>query len=203
MFSLSSVGVGPAAGRRPGDRRQGDEGDHRQGGERGQTGRWSLVAGRWPLAAADVDRGAIAGFLKGYKLAGDNSNYLAEKSIEQQSAKVDTFINYESWLPTLNNGGKLPEKLVLVYPKVGVSPSAITVHSNGKFAYVADADSNSNSNSNSLSTYAIDPTCGAWTVIGSPAVAGGQPSVMAIKATAWLTARQLPAARRPCPCAPR
>jgi len=73
------------------------------------------------LAAADVDRGAIAGFLKGYKLPGDNSTYLAEKFIEQQGARVNTFINYESWLLTLNNSGKLREKLVLVYPKEGVS----------------------------------------------------------------------------------
>ena len=73
------------------------------------------------LSAADVDRGAIAGFLKGYKLAGDNSTYLAEKFIEQQGTKVNTFINYESWLLTLNSGGKLREKLVLVYPKEGVS----------------------------------------------------------------------------------
>jgi Ca-activated chloride channel family protein len=73
------------------------------------------------LAAADVDRGAIAGFLKGYKLAGDNSTYLAEKFIEQQGTKVNAFINYESWLLTLNNGGRLREKLVLVYPKEGVS----------------------------------------------------------------------------------
>ena len=73
------------------------------------------------LAAEDVDRSAIAGFLKGYKLAGDNSTYLAEKFIEQQGTKVNTFINYESWLLTLNTGGKLREKLVLVYPKEGVS----------------------------------------------------------------------------------
>ena len=35
------------------------------------------------LNAADVDRVAIANFLKGYKLAGDNSTYLSEKFIEQ------------------------------------------------------------------------------------------------------------------------
>jgi len=73
------------------------------------------------LAAEDVDRGAIAGFLKGYKLAGDNSTYLAEQFILQQGPKVNAFINYESWLLTLNNGGKLREKLVLVYPREGVS----------------------------------------------------------------------------------
>jgi Ca-activated chloride channel family protein len=76
------------------------------------------------LTAADVDRGAIAGFLKGYKLAGDNSTYLSEKFIELQGTQpgqVNTFINYESWLLSLNNGGKLREKLVLVYPNEGVS----------------------------------------------------------------------------------
>jgi len=76
------------------------------------------------LSADDVDRGAIAGFLKGYKLAGDNSTYLSEKFIEQQGTQpgqVNTFINYESWLLSLNNGGKLREKLVLVYPNEGVS----------------------------------------------------------------------------------
>ncbi len=73
------------------------------------------------LAAADVDRGAIANFLKGYKLVGDNSTYLAEQFIAQQGPKLNAFINYESWLLTLNNGGKLKEKLVLVYPKEGVS----------------------------------------------------------------------------------
>ena len=73
------------------------------------------------LAAADVDRGAIASFLKGYKLVGDNSTYLAEKFIEGQGPRLNAFINYESWLLSLNNGGKLKEKLVLVYPKEGVS----------------------------------------------------------------------------------
>jgi Ca-activated chloride channel family protein len=73
------------------------------------------------LTAADVDRRAIAGFLKGYKLPGDNSTYLAEKFIEQQGTQVNTFINYESWLLSLNSSGKLREKLTLVYPHEGVA----------------------------------------------------------------------------------
>ena len=76
------------------------------------------------LTAADVDRGAIAGFLKGYKLPGDNSTYLAEKFIEQQGNQrnqLNAFINYESWLLSLNNGGKLREKLTVVYPHEGVA----------------------------------------------------------------------------------
>ncbi len=73
------------------------------------------------LAAADVDRAAIADFLKGYKLPGDNSTYLSEQFILQQGSRVNAFINYESWLLSLNASGKLREKLVLVYPFEGVS----------------------------------------------------------------------------------
>ncbi|HEY0820267.1 MAG TPA: VWA domain-containing protein [Rhizobacter sp.] len=76
------------------------------------------------LTASDVNRGAIAGFLKGYKLPGDNSTYLTEKFLEQQGnnpSQLNAFINYESWLLSLNNGGKLREKLVLVYPHEGVA----------------------------------------------------------------------------------
>lgn len=73
------------------------------------------------LGAADVDRGAIAAFLKGYRLPGDNSTYLSEKFIERQGVDVNAFINYESWLLGLNQSGKLREKLVLVYPHEGVS----------------------------------------------------------------------------------
>ena len=73
------------------------------------------------LTAADVDRSAISAFLKGYKLPGDNSTYLSEKFIEQQGTYVNAFINYASWLLSLNQSGKLREKLVLVYPHEGVS----------------------------------------------------------------------------------
>jgi Ca-activated chloride channel homolog len=73
------------------------------------------------LTAQDVDRGAISGFVKGYKLAGDNSTYLSEKFIEQQGPRVNAFINYESWLLSLNQSGKLKEKLNLIYPLEGVA----------------------------------------------------------------------------------
>jgi Ca-activated chloride channel family protein len=39
------------------------------------------------LNAADVNRGAIADFLKGYKIPGDNSTYLSEQFILQQGTK--------------------------------------------------------------------------------------------------------------------
>lgn len=73
------------------------------------------------LAAEDVDRQAIADFLKGYKLPGDNSSYLSEQFALQQGSKVNAFINYESWLLSLNASGKLREKLLLIYPHEGVS----------------------------------------------------------------------------------
>lgn len=73
------------------------------------------------LTAADVDRGAIADFLKGYKIVGDNSTYLAEQFIKGQGTRANAFINYESWLLSLNAGGKLREPLHLIYPFEGVS----------------------------------------------------------------------------------
>ncbi|MCW5633757.1 MAG: VWA domain-containing protein [Rubrivivax sp.] len=73
------------------------------------------------LSAADVDRRAIADFLKGYKIPGDNSTYLAEQFTLYQGTKVNTFINYESWIMSLNASGKLREKLHPIYPFEGVS----------------------------------------------------------------------------------
>ncbi|WP_348009833.1 VWA domain-containing protein [Roseateles sp.] len=73
------------------------------------------------LTAADVDRQAISDFLTGYKIVGDNSTYLAEQFIKQQGTRANAFINYESWLLTLNASGKLREKLHLIYPFEGVS----------------------------------------------------------------------------------
>jgi Ca-activated chloride channel homolog len=73
------------------------------------------------LTAQDVDRGAISGFIKGYKLPGDNSTYLSEKFIEQQGPRINAYINYESLLLSLNQSGKLKEKLRLIYPLEGVA----------------------------------------------------------------------------------
>jgi Ca-activated chloride channel family protein len=73
------------------------------------------------LTAADVDRQAIADFLTGYKIVGDNSTYLAEQFTKLQGTRANAFINYESWLLTLNASGKLREKLHLIYPFEGVT----------------------------------------------------------------------------------
>lgn len=73
------------------------------------------------LSVADVRPEAIQSFVKGYKLPGDNSTYLSEKFIEQQGTRVNAFINYESWLLSLNQSGRLREPLTLVYPYEGVA----------------------------------------------------------------------------------
>jgi len=73
------------------------------------------------LTVSDIRRDAIKGFVKGYKLPGDNSSYLSEQFIAQQGSRVNAFINYESWLLSLNQSGKLREKLTLVYPHEGVA----------------------------------------------------------------------------------
>ncbi len=73
------------------------------------------------LTAADIDRKAVADFLRGYKLVGDNSTYLSEKFIEQQGVYVNAFINYESWLLSMNQSGKLKEPLTLFYPREGIA----------------------------------------------------------------------------------
>ncbi len=73
------------------------------------------------LTLADVRKDRVREFLAGYKLVGDNSTYLSEKFIEKQGAEINAFINYESWLLSLNQSGKLREPLVLVYPHEGVA----------------------------------------------------------------------------------
>jgi len=73
------------------------------------------------LTLADIRKQPIRDFLAGYKLVGDSSTYLAAKFIEQQGDAVNAFINYESWLLSLNRSGKLREPLTLIYPHEGVA----------------------------------------------------------------------------------
>lgn len=73
------------------------------------------------LTADDVDRGAIAAFLKGYRLVGDNSSDLFRQFMSEQGPRLNGFINYESLLMSFNASGKLREKLTIVRPNQGVS----------------------------------------------------------------------------------
>jgi Ca-activated chloride channel family protein len=73
------------------------------------------------LTLDDVHKDRIRDFLAGYQLVGDNSTYLSEKFIEKQGEEINAFINYESWLLSLNQSGKLREPLTLIYPHEGVA----------------------------------------------------------------------------------
>lgn len=73
------------------------------------------------LTAADVDEKAVAAFFKGYKGVGDNSTDLARMFKERHCDRLNAFVNYESWLMTLNESGELKERLTLVYPNEGVA----------------------------------------------------------------------------------
>lgn len=73
------------------------------------------------LTLADVRKDRVREFLAGYKLVGDNSTYLSERFIEKQGTEINAFINYESWLLSLNQSGKLREPLALIYPHEGVA----------------------------------------------------------------------------------
>ncbi len=82
----------------------------------------AAVAGKSEaLAAGDVNREAVREFLAGYKLVGDNSTYLAAKFKERQGDDINAFINYESWLLSMNAKGDLKEPLTLIYPHEGVA----------------------------------------------------------------------------------
>lgn len=76
------------------------------------------------LTLADINREAVRDFLSGYKLIGDNSTYLSQKFKERQGNapdQINAFINYESWLLSLNASGELKERLTLIYPHEGVA----------------------------------------------------------------------------------
>ena len=82
----------------------------------------AAVAGKSEaLGAGDVNREAVREFLAGYKLVGDNSTYLAQKFKERQGDDINAFINYESWLLSMNAKGDLKEPLTLIYPHEGVA----------------------------------------------------------------------------------
>ena len=58
-------------------------------------------------------------FFKGQTLTAGSSGYLSDAFVRDQS-RLDGMVNYESVLLALNQGGKLGEKLTLIYPEEGV-----------------------------------------------------------------------------------
>jgi Ca-activated chloride channel homolog len=71
------------------------------------------------LTAADVSAPELKDFFSGQTLTAGSSGFLADSYVRSQDT-LDGIVNYESVLLSLNAGGKLHEKLDLVYPKEGI-----------------------------------------------------------------------------------
>jgi len=71
------------------------------------------------LTVADVKAPELKDFFSGQTLTAGSSGFLAESYVRSEGS-LDGIINYESVLLSLNAGGKLHEKLDLVYPKEGI-----------------------------------------------------------------------------------
>jgi Ca-activated chloride channel family protein len=71
------------------------------------------------LTVADINATQLTGFFGGLQLTAGSSGFLADAFTRNQG-KVDGIINYESVLLSLNAGGKLSERLDLVYPRDGI-----------------------------------------------------------------------------------
>ena len=71
------------------------------------------------LTAADVNAPELKDFFSGQTLTAGSSGFLADSFVRSQDS-VDGIINYESVLLSLNAGGKLKQKLDLIYPKEGI-----------------------------------------------------------------------------------
>lgn len=79
----------------------------------------AFSGGTSALTAADVDKEQLQRFFSGQKLTSGSSGWLAEAYVREQN-KLDGLINYESVLMSLNDSGKLQEKLYLIYPTEGI-----------------------------------------------------------------------------------
>ena len=71
------------------------------------------------LDSGQIDAAGLKDFFTGQKLTAGSSGFLADSFVRGQDS-LDGLINYESVLLSLNNGGKLHEKLDLLYPKEGI-----------------------------------------------------------------------------------
>jgi Ca-activated chloride channel family protein len=71
------------------------------------------------LTVADVKAPELKDFFSGQTLTAGSSGFLADSYVRSQDS-LDGIINYESVLLSLNAGGKLHQKLDLIYPKEGI-----------------------------------------------------------------------------------
>lgn len=71
------------------------------------------------LTVADIKSQQLKDFFSGQTLTAGSSGFLSDSYVRSQDS-LDGIINYESILLSLNAGGKLHEKLDLIYPKEGI-----------------------------------------------------------------------------------
>jgi Ca-activated chloride channel family protein len=71
------------------------------------------------LDSGQIDSAALKDFFTGQKLTAGSSGFLADSFVRSQD-DLDGLINYESVLLSLDAGGKLHERLDLLYPKEGI-----------------------------------------------------------------------------------
>jgi len=79
----------------------------------------SALAGGEALSASTIDADGLSAFLSGVQLTAGSSGFLVDSFVDAQD-RIPAMINYESVLVSLNDSGKLNEKLVLVYPTEGI-----------------------------------------------------------------------------------
>jgi Ca-activated chloride channel homolog len=72
------------------------------------------------LTVADIQAPELKDFFSGQSLTAGSSGFLADSYVRSQDG-LDGIINYESVLLSLNSGGKLHQKLDLIYPKEGIT----------------------------------------------------------------------------------
>jgi Ca-activated chloride channel homolog len=71
------------------------------------------------LDSGSIDTQGLKDLFAGQKLTAGSSGWLADAFVGSQDS-LDGLINYESVLASLNQGGKLHERLDLIYPKEGI-----------------------------------------------------------------------------------
>jgi Ca-activated chloride channel family protein len=79
----------------------------------------SALAGGEALSAATIDSAGLKRFLSGQQLTAGSSGFLVDAFVGAQD-RLAAMVNYESVLVSLNESGRLKNKLVLVYPTEGI-----------------------------------------------------------------------------------
>lgn len=79
----------------------------------------SALAGGDALSAGTIDGKSLTELLAGQQLTSGSSGFLVDAFVAAQD-RIPAMVNYESVLVSLNESGRLKDKLVLVYPTEGI-----------------------------------------------------------------------------------